>query len=299
MRRRRHRLDGGRSPRAAHKESSLMECVLAAIFLLLLVALPLWGTGLLLWPSRGDGVLKQVAQRFGGTYHRGGWFRPSRVTLRYGAALALLRLERRGTNQWAELTITGIKPGVSLEIAPADEVGPGILKLDRKLGAVMSVPLDPARPYVAYATHKYVINPFLADVVVMQLKVLQRWGHAAPLVVTVAPSQLTVRKQWTQTLQAESLVEFVQLSLRLNDHVQLGKEQGIEFVAPVQSPLEHVKCAICGDSIGAEYVTCRACSAPHHLDCWKYNGSCGMFACKEPRYEMARNAGFPQNTRWQ
>lgn len=264
-----------------------MECLLAAIFILLLLSVPLSAVGLSLWPSTGEEALKQVAKRFSGAYYRGSWFRPPRVTFRYGMASAILRTIRTKGQVWVEISIYGSRPGMLLEIAPNQE--PGLVDTKRSLRPVYSLSLDPVRPYTVYAEHDYEAQRFLTDAVVLQLKTLQRWGDAAPLTVRVETSSLVVRKQWLTGLRAsEPLIEFVSMTMRLHDHVLLGREQGIEFVAPVQTPLEHVKCAICGEPIGSEYVTCRQCSAPHHFECWKYNGSCGMFACKEMRYEAVR-----------
>jgi hypothetical protein len=276
-----------------------MECLLAAIFILILVAVPMAALGLSLWPSPGEEALKQVARRFGGAYYRGGWFRPPRVTIRYGAASAILRMMRAGGRSWAELSIYGTKPGVRLELAPASDNSLRMLEHDRALNQVTPVTLDPIHPYVAYAEHKYDADRFLTDAVMVQLKVLQRWGDAASLVVAVEPGEIVVRKQWTGSLRvSEPIIEFVQMAMRLHDHILLGKEKGIEFLAPVQNPVEHVKCAVCGEPMGGEYVSCRTCSAPHHLECWKYNGSCAMFACKEIRYEIVR-VNVKKNVRWQ
>jgi hypothetical protein len=281
-------------------QNDFMECVLAAIFIFILLSVPLSAVGLSLWPSLGEDALKSVAKRFSGAYFRGGWFRPPRVTFRYGMASAILRINRKQGRTWMEVSVFGTKPGMYLEIAPS--TAEGLDEPKRGLRAVYSLSLDPVRPYTVYAEHDYDAQRFLSDAVVMQLKILQRWGDATSLVVVVEPSEIVVRKQWLLGMRnAEPLIEFVSMVMRLHDHVLLGKEQGIEFVAPVQTPLEHVKCAICGEAIGAEYVTCRQCNAPHHLECWKYNGSCGMYACKEMRYEVVRNRvkDYPKNVRWQ
>ena len=278
-----------------------MECVLAAIFIFILLSVPLSAVGLSLWPSLGEEPLKAVAKRFSGAYYRGSWFRPPRVSFRYGMASGILRLIRKQGRVWAEISIYGTRPGMSLEIAPSQ--GEGLEEPKRGLQAVYSLSLDPVRPYTVYAEHDYDAQRFLTDAVVMQLKMLQRWGDATQLVVRVEPGEVIVRKQWLVGLRnAEPMIEFVSMTMRLHDHILLGKEQGIEFVAPAQTPLEHLKCAICGEEIGSEYVACRQCNAPHHHECWKYNGSCGMYACKEMRYEVVRSnrvKDYPKNVRWQ
>lgn len=280
-----------------------MECLLAAIFVLILLTVPLSALGLSIWPSHGEDALKQVAKRFGGSYSRGSWFRPARVNFRYGAASAVLRIMRGNGRTWVEIAIHGTRPGARLEIAPSGDNFLRTTANDATLRAVYTVKLESVRYYTAYAEQEHDVQKFLSDPVVVQLKVLQKWGDSAPLVVAVEPGELVIRKQWNFGVRsADLLIEFTTLTMRLHDYVLLGKEQGIEFVQPAQTPMEHVKCAICGEPMGTEYVVCRQCSAPHHLECWKYNGLCGMFACKETKYEVVRTTPFPtytKNVRWQ
>ncbi|MDP6444546.1 MAG: RING finger protein [Pirellulaceae bacterium] len=44
-------------------------------------------------------------------------------------------------------------------------------------------------------------------------------------------------------------------------------------------------CRICGETLNDNIVYCRRCRTPHHKDCWKFNGSCSMFACGERRFQ--------------
>jgi hypothetical protein len=280
-----------------------MECIAAAIIVFVILVVPTVALLNWAWPSRGEEALKQVARRFSGAYFRGGWFRPPRVTMRYGAASAVLRLMKSGATSWAELAIYGVRPNMRLEIAPSNDGSLRMLEFDESLLPIGPVHLDPARPYMVYSPHKYDAERFLTDGVLVQLRMLQRWMSSAALVVTVEPGEIVVRKHWLLGYhQAAPLIEFVTLAMRLHDYILLGKEQGIEFIAPAQTPLEHLKCAICGEAMGIDYVACRTCSAPHHHDCWKYNGACGMFACKETRYEMVRSDAHktpPRDLRWQ
>src|SRR6476620_99572 len=125
-----------------------MECVLAAIFVLILLSVPLSAVGLSLWPSFGEEALKQVAKRFSGAYYRGSWFRPPRVSFRYGMASAILRIIRKKGRVWAEISIYGTRPGMQLEIAPSQD--DGLEDHGRGLRAIYSLALDPVRPYTVY-----------------------------------------------------------------------------------------------------------------------------------------------------
>lgn len=39
------------------------------------------------------------------------------------------------------------------------------------------------------------------------------------------------------------------------------------------------RCLICGDPLTAPSVTCRVCATAAHLECWKYNDQCPLYAC--------------------
>ncbi|MBI4860722.1 MAG: hypothetical protein HY815_10745 [Candidatus Riflebacteria bacterium] len=41
-----------------------------------------------------------------------------------------------------------------------------------------------------------------------------------------------------------------------------------------------IVCPVCAVPLVQQLVAyCRCCEAPHHLDCWKYNGGCAMYGC--------------------
>ncbi len=274
-----------------------MECLLAAIFIFIILSIPLTAVGLSIWPSQGEEALKQVARRFSGSYFRGSWFRPARVSFRYGAAAGLLHVNHNSGRTFLELSLHGTRPNMRVEVAPLNFPGGRLLEQDSRIRAVYSLALDPAQTYNVYAESELTAQRFLLDAVVMQLRILQRFQDSAPLMVTIDLAEMTISKQWMNGLrQADPIVEFINISLRLHDHLLLGKEKGIEFV-PAQPGIEHSKCAICGEAIEEHYVACRQCSAPHHLECWKYNGACGMYACKETKYDTLPKRS--RQTPWQ
>jgi hypothetical protein len=53
----------------------------------------------------------------------------------------------------------------------------------------------------------------------------------------------------------------------------------------VESVAEHEgRCLVCGCAVApSRSVRCTACQAPHHADCWEYNGGCSMFGCRGGR----------------
>jgi hypothetical protein len=40
-------------------------------------------------------------------------------------------------------------------------------------------------------------------------------------------------------------------------------------------------CVICQSALDDATVTCPACSAKYHQECWEYNGGCGVYGCDE------------------
>lgn len=39
------------------------------------------------------------------------------------------------------------------------------------------------------------------------------------------------------------------------------------------------RCPVCGEEVTSDEVRCGDCQTPHHADCFRYNGACGMYAC--------------------
>lgn len=46
-----------------------------------------------------------------------------------------------------------------------------------------------------------------------------------------------------------------------------------------------LRCPVCSQETGrGNTVHCAACNAPHHRDCFEYNGRCAIFGCGQGRY---------------
>lgn len=39
------------------------------------------------------------------------------------------------------------------------------------------------------------------------------------------------------------------------------------------------RCPVCGEDVVSDEIRCADCQTPHHADCFRYNGACGMYAC--------------------
>lgn len=40
------------------------------------------------------------------------------------------------------------------------------------------------------------------------------------------------------------------------------------------------RCPVCACAVEVAGPRCLRCRAPHHGDCWRYNGGCGIYACR-------------------
>ena len=40
------------------------------------------------------------------------------------------------------------------------------------------------------------------------------------------------------------------------------------------------RCPVCACPVETAGPRCLRCRAPHHGDCWRYNGGCGIYACQ-------------------
>ena len=67
----------------------------------------------------------------------------------------------------------------------------------------------------------------------------------------------------------------------------LAFSEGIDFQQDhIADTLESMQCPVCSSEVEGSMVMCVRCKTPHCLDCWQYNGKCGMFACGENRYVL-------------
>ncbi len=51
--------------------------------------------------------------------------------------------------------------------------------------------------------------------------------------------------------------------------------------------IDEVHCQICAEGILGEQVLCERCCAPHHEDCWRFNGGCAIYACFGRRFSRS------------
>ncbi|HKS16778.1 MAG TPA: hypothetical protein VJU16_05660, partial [Planctomycetota bacterium] len=75
----------------------------------------------------------------------------------------------------------------------------------------------------------------------------------------------------------EALVSIVETAAEVLRHLRPTPAPGQVAVGPLKLT-DTGACPICGAKADARHA-CPGCGTPHHVECWKYAGGCGMFAC--------------------
>jgi hypothetical protein len=84
------------------------------------------------------------------------------------------------------------------------------------------------------------------------------------------------------------LVRWFQMASEFYRMLLADTETGIAFAdRPTSVAGVEADCPVCGTPpTAAEQVRCAACGAPHHAECWNYNGSCAIYGCRSKQAHM-------------
>lgn len=258
-----------------------MECALAT----LVIIASLVAMGLSLIPkSRGgqwNEAFAQVARRFHGLLHAGGWFSWPTVWLQHGKAQVRLNFVplRDGTgDRCLQLAIQ--QP----EIKSRGEIfyyqtRTAMLPPRRGLWQVEFDWDDFRRRWQVMAEDGDAMRQLLSDGVRLAIELVWRQPVPGEMTISLSPGWLVVRKVWNSPHGAD-LELFVERACALSDQINLAAAAGIEFVADEQAQLlEDSRCGVCGDALAQDIVVCSRCNTPHHRDCWQYSGGCATYGC--------------------
>lgn len=258
-----------------------MECVVVSLFLfgsLAAVALLVVATAR---SSKWSEALAQVARRFHGVHHAGGWFQAPSVWLKHGEAQARLtygKLRCSGRPRYVQLAIQQREVAGRVEIYYYQNRDT-LLPVRRGLFPVEFDWEDFRRRWHVLAQDGDETRRLLSDGVRLAIELVWRQPTPAEMSISLAPGMLTIRKLWHAPRGAE-LEAFVERALGLADQINLACAAGIEFVAgDVPQLLEDAHCGVCGNALASDIVVCRRCNTPHHRDCWQYSGGCATYGC--------------------
>jgi Prokaryotic RING finger family 1 len=267
-----------------------MECI-AAFFILLFVFL-----FFLLVVSQGAGLFssyevlfRQLAARMGGKFQAATWFKPCAMFTTYNGVWVHTKLEHVKGNTWLLIQIHAPYLPVNMLIAPADipPNAPLVKAMSHLPQQTKFSQIESGNYLVSYDSEinsRIYLNPSVTE----QLQNLCNEVGRSQLVFTLTPKYMAVAKRWTTGLiTIDAIHDFLLRTLRVHDLHMLSRESGIAFDSNTTTDATEqvIKCAICGEELGTNFVRCRRCKAPHHAECWTYNETCGMYACKETRYE--------------
>jgi hypothetical protein len=234
--------------------------------------------------SQWNDAFRQVARRFHGVLHPGGWFQHPAVWIRHGEAqcrLSIVRLRGLGDERCLQMTIQQRDLSSRCEMF-SHESRQSLLP---SLNGLAAVEFD----WKAFRRHWHVwtdggddVRQLLTDGVRLAIEQLigpSSGGLAREMTISVSPGWLVVRKI-SPIPRGHDLEDFVERVCSLSDQLNLAAAAGIEFVAgDVPQLLEDARCGVCGDGLVQDIVVCRRCNTPHHRDCWQYGGGCATYAC--------------------
>lgn len=256
--------------------------------LLILAGLMLAFYALVLRPAvlgdRWHAPLKQIAQKFRGSYESGGWLGSPRVRFRDTTGNVQIEIQSL-THGRPHCCILADLPGVGVTGQIAAPTG--------GQWSTRPTSIDSPSEFTLYTDQPAQSRALMSDGVRWILTQLQHTPEKSELAVELAPARLLVRKPWHSSKVAD-WDRYIGLVLGLRDQLLLASVDAIEFASSSQTPdLETAKCPFCGELAAERPVICRACRTPHHRECWEANAGCSMYGCKENLYVI------PNAARWQ
>ncbi len=241
-------------------------------------------------------AFQAVAQRYGGWYSPAGVFRRPAATFTYKEAQCHVRCRiRRGRPVGAETEFSIQWPSRRMRLVVVRNFKS--LRRHRWLRRGQTHATgDPNfdEQFETICTKAATADKLLSSGVCWQIQQLAAFQGDDAVFVSINRGWLTVVKPG-YTKRLDALDDLVRLCLELYDQLMLTRSEGIEFTQDnVVAAVEMIQCPVCSNDVEGQMVICVRCKTPHCLDCWQYNGACGMFACGETRY-MAISSATPSN----
>jgi hypothetical protein len=231
------------------------------------------------------GYAKLARERYG-VFTPGGWWRRHRVDFHYGEARVTLQPRTKSGIRLHELEIDWPDPQFRCEIFRAGV--PSSARTRRGLANVAVGCESFDHHYVVLADNPVQARALLSGAVRRLIDRLDGLLDGAELQVGVRQGRLRVSKAG-RLRRHEELEDFTQLALELYDQAMLARGAGIEFLGEESAQVvEAAICQVCGEEIGDDMVVCVRCKTPHHGDCWRYNGGCSVYGCRETRCSEVR-----------
>lgn len=234
--------------------------------------------GTVLWTvlSRGKrlaaAALRGLAAQYGGRYRSGGPLQGSSLLLFRGGQALQLQIHSgnlMGSNFVASFQAPWLPPRPALGMATPSQL--------RFIQPTASLAQATDQLADTESTHSYGLGLDVREtgrllesfVVVDSITVWTHRNqfHAQAVLNSLAPPQLA---HWFELMD-----KFYHL-------LAAETEAGIQFGAIQHEEPVVATCQVCGlPPATHDSVHCRTCGAPHHRDCWDYNGGCAIYGCRE------------------
>lgn len=227
------------------------------LFILLFAAGVLWfvvGIG----KRKRRRILRRIAYELGASYSHAGVFTEDRVNIVRGQQkMSLMLYSRSFFGSAARASFVGRWPGQRLGIASDEQHMPHFVNPQSITTRQMSKEL--------------------AGLVVQ----LNNCPNFANTHVSTSQEVFSCQAD-TDNLNAYALLRWTQIATQLYLDALAESEIGIEFDATQERTISmEAMCQVCGTiPEGKQRVLCSRCGAPHHEDCWNYNGGCAIYGCR-------------------
>ncbi len=229
---------------------------------------------------------QSVAQRYGGWYSPAGFFRRPAATFAYKESTCHVRCRvRRHTGRGSETEFRIQWPVKHVNLEVIQDLGSSrSRRLRRSARNFTTIDQQFDQRFDIYTTNVESAAKVLSSGVRWQIEQLADFLGDSSVYVGITKGWLFVAKRGF-IKSGERLDDFVRFSLELYDQLMLTLNDEIAFTDDhMVSAVEVMQCPVCSNDIVGHMVICVRCKTPHCLDCWQYNGTCGMFACGETRF---------------
>jgi hypothetical protein len=219
-------------------------------------------------------VQRSLAERWKARFHKPVWGVVLWIQFKADGALAEVMVCRETTNtpEWSEIHLAWAAPH-HLRVAPEEFttwlrrlLGADDMKLDH-------APFDEA--FWVESSNEDWAREILDDEIRSRLLDLQSLGRRRNRIcadVNSAGVRVRVFRQWGENEAA--LTTLIETGLAM-----FRRARGPVPSKPLKlEELPAGRCPVCCSPVSPKFA-CPGCGTPHHADCWKYSGGCGIFAC--------------------
>jgi hypothetical protein len=248
-------------------------------FLVVIVAMVLVFAALVIsqgQQTRKEKLLREAAERLGGTLCPGGLFEHSEIVYSLKGQSARIAFAQ-GKQPWTRMRVLLPPPAVGrLKIVP-DSLGMSFLRMIGVHEIEIGDKLFDSLYFIESEPESLARTVFAPERRSEAMTAVRRLNHCSGFSLIIDGRQMEIRV--TEYLGSPDLI----LAMSRTAEAFMG------FLRPVISS-EGIQmgecldglCPICAAPLAEPLHRCDRCRAPHHQECWEYLGRCAIYGC-EPR----------------